>query len=180
MIKHTVMLAVLGAVIATAQADMTSGENGTAVGEEIRTGFGVGVILGEPTGLSVKKWISDTSAIDAAAAWSFDDFESFQLHVDYIRHNFDLIQSRKLAGQFAVFYGIGGRLKLKDSNRGKDQTGEDDDARMGLRVPFGLSYTLKQNPVEFFAEVVPLLDVVPEAKPGLGAGVGARYYFSLR
>jgi hypothetical protein len=174
------MLSVLGAIIATAQADTASVENEGTGGEEIRHGIGAGIILGEPTGLSVKKWISDTSAIDAAAAWSFDDFESFQLHIDYIRHNYDLIHTRKLAGRLAVFYGLGGRLKLRDHNRGTDTAGRDDDARLGLRIPFGLSYTLKQNPVEFFAEVVPLLDVVPEAKPGLGAGVGARYYFSLR
>jgi len=37
------------------------------------SGFGVGVILGEPTGISVKNFISRSTAVDGALAWSFDD-----------------------------------------------------------------------------------------------------------
>src|SRR5258708_39192418 len=32
--------------------------------------FGVGAIFGEPTGVSVKYWLSDKHAIDGALAWS--------------------------------------------------------------------------------------------------------------
>lgn len=149
-------------------------------GEQVREGFGIGIIVGEPTGLSAKKWISDTTAIDAAAAWSFADFNSFQLHADYLLHNYDLIKTTELPGQLSVYYGIGGRIKLKGSNDGNGNGNNDEDARWGVRVPLGLSYTVRENPVEFFAEVVPLLDVAPEAKFGVGVGVGARYYFALR
>jgi len=34
-------------------------------------GFGLGIIVGEPTGLSFKKWSGDTTAIGGAIAWSF-------------------------------------------------------------------------------------------------------------
>ena len=33
--------------------------------------FGVGAILGEPTGVSLKKWLGARTAIDGALAWSF-------------------------------------------------------------------------------------------------------------
>jgi hypothetical protein len=36
-------------------------------------GFGLGVIVGNPTGLSFKVWTGGSSAFDAAAAWSLDD-----------------------------------------------------------------------------------------------------------
>jgi hypothetical protein len=32
-------------------------------------GFGVGIILGEPTGLSGKYWLTEKTAVDAAVAW---------------------------------------------------------------------------------------------------------------
>ena len=35
------------------------------------SGFGAGFILGEPTGVSAKLWLSKDDAIDYAAAWSF-------------------------------------------------------------------------------------------------------------
>jgi hypothetical protein len=35
--------------------------------------FGLGIILGCPTGLSAKLWLSKSSAFDAATAWSFSD-----------------------------------------------------------------------------------------------------------
>ncbi len=157
----------------------TPGRNRTAE-EQVREGFGVGIMVGEPTGLSAKKWISDTTAIDATAAWSFADFSSFQLHVDYLLHNYDLIKAKELPGRLSVYYGIGGRIKFKGSNAGKGSGNNDEDARLGVRVPVGLSYTFKENPVELFTEIVPILDIAPETKFGVGIGIGARYYFALR
>ena len=56
-----------GGVGAEESLGTTSDESLTAV-EKIRQGFGIGLIVGEPTGLSAKKWLSDTTAIDAAVA----------------------------------------------------------------------------------------------------------------
>lgn len=176
MVKHLGAMAVLWAITAAVWADEPLIDNGLTAEEKIRQGWGIGVIIGEPTGLSAKKWVTDTTAIDAAAAWSFVDFNSFQLHVDYLWHNYDLIKTKELAGQLAVFYGVGGRIKLKGSSNGN----KDEDARLGMRLPVGLSYTFKETPVELFAEVVPLLDVAPETEPGIEIGFGARYYFKLQ
>ena len=178
--KHIGRMLLLLAITAVAWADEPLTDSGLTAGEQVREGFGIGIIIGEPTGLSAKKWISKTTAIDAAAAWSFTDFNSFQLHVDYLWHNYDLIKTKELPGQLSVYYGIGGRIKLKSGNGGNGKDNKDEDTRLGVRVPVGLSYTLKENPVELFAEVVPLLDVVPETKLGIGLGIGARYYFALR
>jgi hypothetical protein len=145
--------------------------------EKIRQGIGVGVIIGEPTGLSVKKWISDTTAIDGALAWSFADFNSFQIHADFLWHNFDIIKTVDLPGRFPVYYGVGGRIKMKGSNDGKGKGNKDEDTRVGVRVPVGISYLAHDVPLDFFAEIVPLLDIVPETKLGIGIGIGARYYF---
>ena len=41
---------------------------GTASAQD--SGFGLGVILGEPTGISGKLWLGGKTAIDGATAWS--------------------------------------------------------------------------------------------------------------
>src|SRR5882724_8309963 len=42
--------------------------------------FGVGPLLGEPMGVGVKFWLSQKTAIDGGAGWSFADPDGFQLH----------------------------------------------------------------------------------------------------
>jgi hypothetical protein len=179
--KAITVIMALGLTVLFARAEETARQEADASAQEqVRNGLGVGIIVGEPTGISTKKWITDKAAIDAVAAWSFADFDSFQIHVDYLLHNYDLIKTKDLPGSFAVYYGVGGRIKLKGSNEGKGKGSNDEDARFGVRIPLGISYVFKESPVELFSEVVPILDVVPETKFGLSLGLGARYYFNLK
>ena len=39
--------------------------------------FGAGIIIGEPTGASLKYWLNDTMAVDGAFGWSFHDDSGF-------------------------------------------------------------------------------------------------------
>jgi hypothetical protein len=125
---------------------------------------GVGIILGEPTGISAKYWTSRNSAFDAAIAWSFVNEGAFHIHFDYILHNFDLIKVPE--GRLPFYYGIGGRIKASK------------DARIGARVPLGLAYLFDNAPVDIFLEVVPLLDLAPKTAFRINAAIGARYYFN--
>ena len=129
--------------------------------------FGVGIVLGEPTGLSLKKWLGGRSAVDAALAWSFTDGGAFHVHVDYLRHDFTLIQVRE--GSLPFYYGIGGRLK--HDNNAPDPT------TVSARAPVGLSYMFQNHPIDIFFEVALLLDITPESKLAVNSGVGFRYYF---
>ena len=126
-------------------------------------GTGVGIILGEPTGFSAKHWLSSTSAIDGAIAWSFIDGGAFHIHADYLLHSFRLIYVPE--GKLPFYYGIGGRLKTSD------------EARLGVRVPLGLAYIFQTAPVDIFLEVVPILDFIPKTDFRINAALGARYYF---
>lgn len=134
-------------------------------------GLGVGVIVGEPTGLSLKYWLDDTHAIDGAAAWSFWDNDGFQLHADYLWHNFDLIDSGSASGKLPVYCGVGARLKFED-NEGR----HDGDTVFGIRVPLGISYLFGDTPVDIFAEVVPVLDLSPDVDLDLNLAIGLRFY----
>lgn len=132
--------------------------------------FGMGVILGEPTGLSVKYWLDDDTAIDGAAAWSFWDHDGFQLHGDYLWHDFNLLEAGGLSGELPVYYGLGARLKFEDERR-------HDDTLFGIRVPLGISYLFAEAPFDLFAEIVPILDLAPDVELELNAAVGMRFYF---
>ena len=136
-------------------------------------GFGVGIIAGTPTGVTVKKWFDNTTAFDAAVAWSTSDNDKFYLHADYLIHDFDMVQSKDIKGRLALHYGLGGLIELKEEGQGK---GNKDDV-LAVRVPVGLSYLLVGNPLEFFVEVVPTLEISPDTRLEIKAAIGGRYYF---
>jgi len=138
-------------------------------------GIGVGAIVGEPTGISVKKWLSPTRAVDFAAAWSFSENDSLQLHGDYLFHDFSLLQPQGITGRMPLYVGLGLRMKLKDSNNPGGRNEHDN--LFGVRVPLGVNYLFADAPVDLFAELAPILDVAPDSNFDINAAFGARFYF---
>lgn len=130
--------------------------------------LGVGVIVGEPTGLSAKYWLDNEQAIAGAAAWSFSGTDSFHLHADYLVHRFDLIDTPEESGETALYYGVGARLKEK---------GRHDRTTLGVRIPVGVTHLFANAPFDVFGEIVPVLDVAPDVGVKLNAAVGLRFYF---
>lgn len=128
--------------------------------------FGLGVIVGEPTGISGKLWLSGKTAIDGAVAWSFEKDARFQLHGDFLVHKFDLIKVDK--GRMPLYYGIGGRIKMWENDR---------DDNVGVRFPVGLEYLIADTPLDIFIEVVPILDLAPDTDLEFNAAIGIRYFF---
>jgi hypothetical protein len=127
-------------------------------------GFGMGIILGEPTGLSAKLWTSGDNAFDFAAAWSFKGDGNLLLQADYVWHFFDLIQVS--SGKFPFYIGIGARVVLAN------------DPLFGARIPIGLDYLFADAPIDVFIEIVPILDLAPETDFSVGGGLGVRYWFN--
>ncbi len=127
-------------------------------------GFGLGIILGEPTGLSAKLWTGSENAFDFAAAWSFKGDGNLLLQVDYVWHSFNLINVS--SGRLPLYYGIGGRAILSD------------DPVVGVRIPVGLDYQFADAPIDIFLELAPILDLVPETDFDLGGGIGVRFWFN--
>jgi hypothetical protein len=126
-------------------------------------GFGLGVILGEPTGISWKAWTGSRSAVDGAVAWSFEKEAAIHLHGDLLWHNFGPVKADR--GEFNLYYGIGGRIKFED------------DSKLGVRFPLGLGYLFDGAPMDFFIEIVPILDLGPKTDFSLNAAIGVRYFF---
>jgi hypothetical protein len=125
--------------------------------------FGLGFMLGEPTGISFKKWTGSKTAIDGAVAWSFSGQNSLHLHADYLLHRFDLIKVEK--GRLPLYFGIGARLKLGDPTR------------FGVRIPVGVCYIFEEASLDIFFELVPIFDLIPATDFDIAGSIGVRYYF---
>jgi hypothetical protein len=128
--------------------------------------FGLGIITGEPSGISGKLWLSDKTAVDGAVAWSLESDANFQIHGDFLIHDFNLIKVQK--GSLPFYYGIGGRIRTWHNG---------DEANVGVRFPVGLSYIFQGKRVDLFLEVVPVLDLAPSTDVQFNGALGFRYYF---
>jgi hypothetical protein len=127
--------------------------------------IGLGLMVGEPSGLNVKYWLNRTLALDAAAGGSFHDDSNFYVHGDLLVHKFDLIPVPQ--GQMPVYIGGGVFARFRDGR----------DNQVGLRVPVGVSYMFEQKPVDIFMEVAPGLEVAPSARGDFTGGAGVRFWF---
>ena len=125
----------------------------------------VGVVAGEPTGLSFKTWHEERTAVDAASGWSFGKGGRLYVHSDYLWHR--MIEDRQIGGTVPFYFGIGGRLLVRDG----------EDTRIGVRVPVGLDYFFDEGRFNVFVELAPIVDLVPETELAFSGGVGLRFRF---
>jgi hypothetical protein len=132
---------------------MLSGERVKAQGTEL------GVIIGEPTGVSAKFWTGGRSAVDLAVAWSLGDSGNLHLHSNYLWHFW-------MQSGTAFYTGLGGRLVLKD------------DTEFAARIPLGIQFNVDRRLAIFF-ELAPTLPLIPETSSGfdLNGGAGVRLRF---
>ena len=117
--------------------------------------------------MSVKYWIDQTTAFDAACAWSLADHSPFQFHADYLIHGPSLTAgSSETKGSLPWYYGIGGRVKNINN-----------ESHIGVRVPVGVTYLVAEAPIDIFGEITPVLDLKPSINLNWNAAIGVRYYF---
>jgi hypothetical protein len=127
--------------------------------------LGIGLMFGEPSGISAKYWLSETQAFDAGLGYAFFGNNShFSLHVDYLYHRYDIIQTKEVV---PVYYGFGVRLR----------TGDEDS--FGVRGVGGIAFHVQEIPIDVFLEFVPVFQLLPETKLKFDASIGCRYYFSI-
>ena len=143
-----------------------------------RSGFGAGLIIGEPTGISVKGWIASDRAIDGALAWDLGHGSAFRIHGDYLFHKYDLIKVGK--GAMPLYYGPGLRMRFWNDGRHwrhGDWYYERGSMDLAVRFPVGLAYQFDGAPVDLFVELVPSLGLIPSTYFDLDLAIGGRYWF---
>lgn len=125
---------------------------------------GLGISIGNPTGLNGKYWLDSSKAVDAGMAWSLGKHSDFSLHSDYLLHK-DAAFYFNDVHPLDFYYGIGARMEFSD------------DIELGVRVPLGLTHRFEQESADIFAEVAPIVDLVSKTGLELHLLFGARYYF---
>ena len=158
----TLGLATTVALASNGQTLQTSTDRSAS--DNLENRFGVGLLLGEPTGLSMKYWLNESFAVDGGVGASFFRENGVQLHSDVLWHAFGLFDVPE--GRLPLYFGLGGRVKF-----------EDGDDRFGIRFPIGVSYMFDQRPIDVFLEVAPILDVSPSVQGSFNAVLGARVWF---
>ncbi len=125
--------------------------------------IGLGIIVGEPTGISAKVWLGKRSAICGALGWSFEGRKNMDIQSDYILHSFNLIPIEK--GELPIYYGIGGRAIINDNYK------------IALHIPLGIEYLFYNAPLDIFLEISPLMDLYPKTKFNITGSIGIRFLF---
>jgi hypothetical protein len=134
--------------------------------------LGAGLIVGEPTGLSVKYYLGDDTAIDGAVGGAFLG-KGIQVHGDFLWHPW--ILETKPSFVLPVYLGAG--LRVLDRNAGG---GDDDHFRIGLRAVGGLLFDFTEAPLDVFLEVAGVADYRTKGEKfglDINLGAGVRYYF---
>jgi hypothetical protein len=128
-------------------------------------GLGLGIILGEPTGINAKFWTTTETAIDMSLGYSFTSSNSIiDFNGDYVFHNLDMLKAEE---NFVVYYGPGVGLRINEGN-----------SRLGIRGVIGILWFPADTHFDFFIEAAPILDIIPETKIDISGGIGARYFFN--
>jgi hypothetical protein len=184
MARHlrTIMAAL--AIVACA----SGGARATEVGYSRK--YGLGAVVGDPTGLSGKVWVGPTNAIDLGLGFygygfrggCFRDRDgrtvcdrrygngSTSLHVDYLWES-KLVDGRGKV-QLDWHIGAGGRAFFLGDPCAFDCWD------IGVRGPLGLDLTFNQPSfLEVFVEIAPVFYVAPATFLALEGGLGVRGYF---
>ena len=136
--------------------------------------LGVGVILGEPTGIAWKYRLGGDEAVDGAIGLSTPD--RYRFHIDYLweKRSFEEEHLR-------LHYGVGMAFGVGDAEyvaleRGGTYVLEQRDLGFGVRGVVGLTYDIPRSPFDAFAEVAPLVILTPAGGFGIDAAIGVRVY----
>ncbi len=121
-------------------------------------GLGVGFSFGMPTGISLKAWLTRTTAIQGGIGWN--QYHNTYFTVEYLEHSLNAIRSTE---RFPLFYG--GGVVLGNSNV------------FGVRGVFGIAWCSRSAPIDVFLQITPVLYLNPSSDFDIDGAIGVRYFF---
>jgi len=143
-----------------------------------RKTFGIGLMLGDPTGLSAKYFMSGQTALAFGLGNAYHDhhypndfhYHGIHFHTDVLWHPVLLVRNPSIRLPF--YLGIGGQFRAYEDGNGNDHS------YLGFRVPFGIAIDFVRAPIDIFFELVPTwVFVGPGDDFYIGGALGFRIYF---
>lgn len=134
--------------------------------------FGLGLIFGEPTGVSARLYVKDDQAVQAAIGLAFIG-AGIHGHVDYVFHPY--ILATRSSFVLPVYIGPGVRaIQYRDGR-------EANYFAFGARGVVGILFDFTKIPLDAFVEVAGVIEYRTRDGDHFGGainvGAGARYYF---
>ncbi len=154
-------------------------------GFEANKTFGLGLELGEPSGLTGKVFVTKSSAIDFGVGYIYDSYyygDGVHLYADYLWHPTTITSTPSF--ELPIYIGAG--LRFWNFSYCVAKVCTVDGSTFGIRVPFGIAFDFNNVPLDVFIELVPVLDFVRGAyydrfhdrsHLGIDLSVGIRFWF---
>lgn len=125
--------------------------------------MGVGLIIGKPTGITGKGWVTTSGAIHVGIGWpSLDSHGGTALSAEYLWHS-HVFRSRE---RFPIFYGVGGFFGVAG--------GTDIIAARGV---LGIAWWPRSSNFDIFLQLMPALYFEPTSEFDFDFALGVRYFF---
>jgi hypothetical protein len=146
--------------------------------------FGLGLMLGSPSGLSGKYFVGRSTALDfgLGVIGCCRGRDGLHVHADFLWHPKTLVRTEPFYLPFYI--GVGGRFFDYDWEHGDHEHGG---TAIGVRGPIGIAFDFNNVPLDIFIELVPVLDFVShDDNDGfhdnhvyfdVDGAVGIRYWF---
>lgn len=132
-----------------------------------KSGLGLGLMLGEPSGLAGKYWLTENNAVDFGIGAGFlENNSGLSFHADYLYHINDLI---KWEYRTTFYYGFGLRMRFPSGYS----------SAIGIRGVAGIMMLVKDFPIDVFFEIAPSFRLLPTTGLDLDLAIGGRYYFKF-
>jgi len=127
--------------------------------------LGIGLVLGAPTGLSVKYWESSKFAYQGSlGGWA----GGITIGADYLIHSNAFNKTN-----VPFYYGPGVFFGSAGFGGPRFNSG---DVALGARLMFGVDYLAPDHPFDIAFEIGPALLLTPTVGMGIEVGVAFRYY----
>ena len=145
----------------------------TAAAQDYKGHYGIGLLIGEPIGISIKKFNNTNEAFQYTLGYSLvDEKQGVNIGADYLLHNYDIITAER--GRIPFYYG--GGIHFKSYNNEGNQ--------LYTRVTLGVAYEAVDFPVDVFFEFAPGLSLLRTSGESdlvvPNYGIGARFYFDVK
>jgi hypothetical protein len=136
--------------------------------------FGLGLMVGVPSGLSGKYYLSQDTALDFGVGVFGRYGRDLHLHLDFLWH--PVVLASPEAFWMPLYFGVGGRMLDHQDNR--DFV---DDSHLGIRAPLGIMFDFNNVPLDIFLELALVVDLIHDGNHGysdVNLSLGLRYYFN--
>ena len=160
--KRNLSLPILAALVVAALV---------AAARPARAEIGIGLFVGQPTGLDLKLDLQRKTALDIVAGWKgFDDGDhSGYAHLTFLV-NLGNARGRSIVVPFRL--GVGGAVWDRGGDFG-------DDINIAVRAPFEVGIRFRRTPLEIYGEVAVKGTFVENdvIHFDVDGGIGIRFYF---